>query len=197
MNGLMVWTVILVIASIGAVAYYFTLLRSEKEKGVRDVWVINPMTQYTRGKSAIGKLKEIHEKDGWSAVEFYSRDKNLKKLEEDGKKVIPEVIFLPNNNLNWINKGAWSGDCGVLELLPISEDSIPSALMNSCFGLGAVFKSVEKEQDRFENRIKAVRDKNVEDMAMDVQGLRFVKLREKLLKEGMGKEDEPSPPKKK
>lgn len=197
MNTLMVLSVILTLASIGAVIYYFALLKTEKEKGVRDVWVINSMTQYTKGKSAIGKLKEIYEKDGWSAVVFYPRDRNLKKLEKEKKKIEPEVIFLPNNNLNWINKGAWSGDCGVLELLPIRDDDMPEGLKNSAFGLGAMFKSETKETERFENRIRTERDKNIEEMVMDVTGLRLVKAREKFLIEGIVKEPESKPPTKK
>jgi len=188
MNGLMTLSVILALASIGATIYYFALLKSEKEKGLRDIWVINPMTQYTKSKSAIGKLKEIHEKDGWSAVEYFPRGFNFKKLEEKNIKIKPEVIFLPNNNLNWISKGAWDRDCGVLELLPINKDSMPNALENSCYGIGSILKSEEKSIERLDERIKDIRNKNIERMARDISGLNFVRTREKLLSEGIKKE---------
>jgi len=185
LDPLMTITVVLALISISAVVYYFALTRKEDEKGAMDMWVINPMTQYTKNKSAIGKLKgKIHEKDGWSAVEFLPRGSNIKRLEKEGKKIESEVIFLPSNNLEWINKGAWDRDSGFLILNPIN-DKLPEALKHTSFGIGSRLKSAEKEVERFEERVRVVRDKNIEDMTMDVKGLNFVKAREALMREGI------------
>ena len=168
-------TIALVIASIGGVIYYFKILNSDKLKGARDIDVINPMTQYTRNKSKGGKLKKIHEKDGWSGVEFYPRDVDVKKAEKEGREIGTEIIFVPNNNLKWTSKGAWSGDCGVLEIIPISKNDIPEGLKNSCTGVGLILASIEKEKERQNERVETEKVKNLEEMRMDTEGFKSVR----------------------
>lgn len=138
---------------------YTMVLRNKDEDFVEEKAIVyNSMTQYTKHKRFEGRLKRLIEHDGWTAVEFYPRDVNHKKLEKEGKVLEPEVVFVPNENLEWIAKGGVSGDCTLLAIHPINKEDLPEGLKRSIFGQGFLLGSLKADRERTEDDLTRVRD---------------------------------------
>lgn len=165
---LMFVAIVLVILALASVVYYISLFKKE-DKIEERAKITNSMPKYTNGYKE-GVLIRIIEQGDWSAVEFLPRDINYEKLKKEKKKIKPEVIFVPSNNLEWIQKGGWSKEVSDLIINPISEEDIPSGLKNTSIGDGFRIKAISGERERVEKRIDKIVIDSIEKIQKNIKG---------------------------
>lgn len=195
---LMFVAIVLVILALASVIYYVSLFKKE-DKIEERAKITNSMPKYTNGYKE-GVLIRIIEQGDWSAVEFLPRDINYEKLKKEKKKIKPEVIFVPSNNLEWVQKGGWSKEVSDLIINPISEEDIPSGLKNTSIGDGFRIKAISGERERVEKRIDKIVIDSIENIQKNTKGEkvleRFLEL-EKGIRENMTPATKPEDPKSK
>lgn len=161
-------SIIIVISAVASVIYYFSLFKKEDEPEER-AKVTNSMPKYTNGYKE-GVLIRVVEQGDWSAVEFFPRDINYNKLKKEKKKIKQEVVFVPSNILDWIQKGGWSKEVSELIINPISEEDIPSGLKNTSMGDGFKISTIKGERERVEKRIDDIVRESIEKIQKNTKG---------------------------
>lgn len=168
-NFLILLAVVVIFLAVGSVIYYFSLFKKVDEKLKDRPHVTNSMPKYTNGYKEGVLIRNIEQAD-WTAVEFLPRDIDYEKLKKEKKKIKPEVIFVPSNNLEWIPRGGWSNQVSDLIINPISEEDIPKGLKNTSIGDGFRISAIKGERERVEERMEKIITDSIERIQKNTKG---------------------------